>query len=172
MVNRRGIALVLVLSLSLFMLILGMSYMRSVSQVSTSNPKRLQHIQAEFFARGIQRLAVLKFKALPADFYHAYRYKIADEKSPRDPDLPNFNPSPYDVFLGDEDSILQDKDGFGDPVPIEGYNTRYVVNSSSKFDHDMIDIVVNVQMEDYSQNFTVTYDASRSLVLPPPPPAP
>ncbi|MGM0600079.1 MAG: hypothetical protein ACQETH_09725 [Candidatus Rifleibacteriota bacterium] len=172
MVNRRGIALILVLSLSLFMLILGMSYMRNVSQVSTSNPKRLKQIQADFFARGIQRLAVLKFKALPADFYHAYRYKIADEKKPRDPDLPVFDPSPYAVFLGDKGSILQDRDGIADPVPIEGYNTRYIVNSSSKFDHDMIDIVVNVQMEDYSQNFTVTYDASRSLVLPPPPPAP
>jgi len=172
MVNRRGIALVIVLSLSLFVLILGMSYMRNVSQVSTSNPKRLKHIQADFFARGIQRLAVLKFKALPADFYHAYRYKIADEKSPRDPALSVFVPSPYAVFLGDEGSILQDMDDFADPIPIEGYNTRYVVNSSSKFDHDMIDIVVNVQMEDYSQNFTVTYDASRSLVLPPAPPAP
>ncbi|MDN5280530.1 MAG: hypothetical protein PWR01_4495 [Clostridiales bacterium] len=166
--KRKGMAIVIVLSLSMFLLVLGLSYLRSVSQVSRSNPHRLKQVQAEFFARGIQKLAVLKFKALPADFYHAFRYKIEDEKTPRNKDLPVFSPAPMQDFVGAAGTVLQGEEDLSDPIPILNYTTEYRVNSSKKFDHDMIDIIVNVAMQDFSQSYRVTYDASRSLVLPTP----
>jgi hypothetical protein len=71
-------------------------------------------------------------------------------------------------FVGAAGTILQGEEDLSDPVPITNYTTEYRVNSSKKFDHDMIDVTVNVAMQDFSQSYRVTYDASRSLVLPTP----
>ena len=160
-------AIVIVLSLSMFLLVLGLSYLRSISQTSHTNPHRLKQVQAEFFARGIQRLGILKFKALPADFYHAYRYKVEDEKVPRNPVIPVFAFKPFSDFLGGDNSILQNLDGLSDPINIKKYETNYQVSSSKKFDHDMIEVDVKVELEDFSQSYSVTIDASRSTILPP-----
>jgi len=168
--KRKGMAIVIVLSLSMFLMILGLSYLKSVSHVAYSNPHRLVQVQSDFFAQGIQKLAILKFKAVPADFYHAYRYKIADRKVPRDPNLPRLLPSPFDSFAGADGTILQGMRGLSDPVPVDIYTTEYMVNSSKKFDRDMLEVRVNVAIGDFTQSYTATFDASRSLILPPPPP--
>ena len=97
--NRKGIAIVIVLALSSFLLILGLAYVKNVTTISTTNPKRLKQIQSDFFAQGIQKIALLKFKALPADFYHAYRYKVEDEKLPRSLTLPVLMPKTIFRFL-------------------------------------------------------------------------
>jgi len=159
-------AIVIVLSLALFMLILGVSYLKSISQVTHTNPHRLTQVQSDFFAQGIQKLAVLKFKAVPADFYHAYRYKVEDEKFPRNPLLPKFTTSPFSAFLGADKTILQGMEGMADPVPVIDYKTEYLVNSSKKFDRDMVEIRVKVDFEGFSQSYIANYDASRSLILP------
>lgn len=164
--KRKGMAIVIVLSLSLFMLILGVSYLKNISHVSQSNPHRLTQVQSDFFAQGIQKLAVLKFKAVPADFYHAYRYKVEDEKIPRNPLLPKLLPSPFADFLGNDGTILQGMSDMADPVPVKDYKTEYSVNSSKKFDHDMVEIRVKVDFEGFSQSYTANFDASRSLILP------
>ncbi|MBU1108025.1 MAG: hypothetical protein KKB51_15235 [Candidatus Riflebacteria bacterium] len=171
--KRKGMAIIIVLSLSMFLLILGLSYLKSVSHVSRTNPHRLSQIQSDFFAQGIQKLAILKFKAVPADFYHAYRYKVADEKVPRSPTLPKLSPSPFADFLGNNNTILQNEPdppeviALAAPAPVLSYTTEYLVTSSKKFDHDMLEVKVNVALEDFSQSYTVTFDASRSLILPP-----
>lgn len=160
-------AIVIVLSLSTFLLVLGLSYIKSISQVSKTNPHRLVQVQSDFFAQGIQKLALLKFKALPADFYHAYRYKVEDEKKPRNPALPKLSPAPFEDFVGADKTILQGMPEMYDPLPIIDYKTSYLVNSSKKFDRDMIEIRVSVDFKGFSQNYTATIDASRSLILPP-----
>lgn len=164
--KRKGMAIIIVLSLSMFLLILGLSYLKSVSHVVHTNPHRLTQVQSDFFAQGIQKLAILKFKAMPADFYHAYRYKVADEKVPRNPALPVLSPSPFTDFLGEKETILQSMPGLADPVPVVSYTTEYRVNSSKKFDRDMLEVVVDVALEGFSQSYTATFDASRSLILP------
>lgn len=168
LIRKKGMAIVIVLSLSTFLLVLGLSYLKSVSQVSKTNPHRLTQVQSDFFAQGIQKLAVLKFKALPADFYHAYRYKVEDEKVPRNPALPKLLPAPFEDFTGADKTILQGMPEMFSPLPILDYKTTYVVNSSKKFDRDMIDITVAVDFKGFSQSYTATFDASRSLILPPP----
>lgn len=168
MKNRQGMALVMVLSMSMFLMMLGISYLNSVSNVSTSNPKKLIQLQNGYFAHGIQKLALLKFRLFPADFYHAYRHNVERSKTPPNPLVSAIVPSPISAFLGNAGTILQSDipidTSIATPTKIISYSTNYIVSSSKKFDKDILTIVTNSAMADFSQTYKVSFNIERILI--------
>ena len=71
--NSRGMALIIVLVLSMFLLIVAISYIRDNSQNRPINERHFERAQADFLGQGIVQLAAMKFKKRPAEFYYAYR---------------------------------------------------------------------------------------------------
>ena len=66
-------ALVIVLMLSVFLLVLGISYIHTNSYNRPINERLFERSQADFLGQGIVQLAAMKFKKRPAEFYYAYR---------------------------------------------------------------------------------------------------
>ncbi len=71
--NKRGMALIIVLVLSMFLLVVAISYIRDNSQNRPINERHFERAQADFLGQGIVQLAAMKFKKRPAEFYYAYR---------------------------------------------------------------------------------------------------
>ncbi|KAF1081793.1 MAG: hypothetical protein GQF41_1433 [Candidatus Rifleibacterium amylolyticum] len=71
--QNRGMALIIVLVLSMFLLIVAISYIRDNSQNRPINERHFERAQADFLGQGIVQLAAMKFKKRPAEFYYAYR---------------------------------------------------------------------------------------------------
>lgn len=69
--SKSGMALVLAMTLTMALLILGSSYLKSISQRSNSNTIELGTIQADLLAEGITQIAMLKLKELPGPLYYA-----------------------------------------------------------------------------------------------------
>lgn len=69
--SKNGMALVLAMTLTMALLILGSSYLKSISQRSNSNTIELGAIQADLLAEGITQIAMLKLKELPGPLYYA-----------------------------------------------------------------------------------------------------
>lgn len=70
---KKGMALVIVLTMSLFLLVLAGSYIRENSYSRPINERHFERAQADFLGQGIVQLAAMKFKKRPAEFYYAYR---------------------------------------------------------------------------------------------------
>ncbi|HOY66503.1 MAG TPA: hypothetical protein PLP29_06410 [Candidatus Ozemobacteraceae bacterium] len=70
--ERRGMAIVVVLTLCLAIFILGASYIKTVQQQKPVNPLLLAFAQADILAQGVTQIAALKFKELPGPFYYGY----------------------------------------------------------------------------------------------------
>lgn len=71
--NKRGMALIIVLAMSMFLLIIAVSYIRGNSYNRPVNERHFERAQADFLGQGIVQLAAMKFKKRPAEFYYAYR---------------------------------------------------------------------------------------------------
>ena len=71
--NRKGMALIIVLAMSMFLLVLAISYIRDNSQNRPINERHFERAQADFLGQGVVQLAAMKFKKRPAEFYYAYR---------------------------------------------------------------------------------------------------
>ncbi|PKL47884.1 MAG: hypothetical protein CVV42_11340 [Candidatus Riflebacteria bacterium HGW-Riflebacteria-2] len=71
--KNQGMALIIVLVLSMFLLIVAVSYIRDNSQSRPINERHFERAQADFLGQGIVQLAAMKFKKRPAEFYYAYR---------------------------------------------------------------------------------------------------
>lgn len=71
--KNKGMALIIVLVLSMFLLIVAISYIRDNSQNRPINERHFERAQADFLGQGIVQLAAMKFKKRPAEFYYAYR---------------------------------------------------------------------------------------------------
>ena len=89
--NSRGMALIIVLALSVALLIMGVSYIAQVRQQTMVNPNQLAAVQAEFLGQGIAQIAAFKVKKLTGPFYYAMVAKNA----------PTPFSNPYDVYVGD-----------------------------------------------------------------------
>lgn len=72
MQQRRGIAIVIVLTLATAIMILGVSYLKTIHNQSGRNTIELGAIQADLLAEGITQIAMLKFKEIPGPLYYAY----------------------------------------------------------------------------------------------------
>ncbi|MDD2997818.1 MAG: hypothetical protein PHV05_02080 [Candidatus Riflebacteria bacterium] len=132
--TRHGMALVIVLTLATAIMVLGVSYLKTIRNQSGRNTIELGAIQADLLAEGITQIAMLKFKEIPGPLYYAY---IASVKGNTD--------DPLDVYHGD--GILA-----GDlETPFKAdYRTTYQLLPSKMYE-DMnikITVVVNVARND------------------------
>lgn len=152
------------LAISAIILMLGIIYIdvfRHGSQVSTM---QLEDIQAEFFARGIQNIGLLKIKRFPDFFLRSYRHSVYQARFDAGDigvDAPLFgfpDPSPYERFLGvyagrDNDvlnniSAADDTSwGFTEPLNIASYTTDINLVTSEDFTHGYIELTVMVLIE-------------------------
>lgn len=71
--KTEGMALIIVLVMSMFLLVIAVSYIRSNAQNRPINERHFERAQADFLGQGIVQLAAMKFKKRPAEFYYAYR---------------------------------------------------------------------------------------------------
>ncbi len=156
-------AIVIVLSFCTILLILGVSYLQSFSQSTVSSGLQLDHIQSEFFARGVQNIALFKIKRYPDFFLRAYRYQIHHNRILAGEALeplivPMPDPSPLQRFVGryparprDILNHITDAEnaaiGFTTPLRIATYSTEFSLMSSDDFNRAFIEITVNLQLE-------------------------
>ena len=71
--KNHGMALIIVLTMSTFLLVIGVSYIRDNSHSRPKNERHFERAQADFLGQGVVQLAAMKFKKRPAEFYYAYR---------------------------------------------------------------------------------------------------
>ncbi|HAE40891.1 MAG TPA: hypothetical protein DCG57_19990 [Candidatus Riflebacteria bacterium] len=71
--NKSGMALVIVLVMSMFLLVIAVSYIRGNAQNRPINERHFERAQADFLGQGVVQFAAMKFKKRPAEFYYAYR---------------------------------------------------------------------------------------------------
>lgn len=172
--SRQGMALIIVLVFSLALLVLGTSYMNTISKTTVVNPIQLRRLQADFLAQGIAEIALLKFKKFPADFYHSYVAHITGAPAETEP---------YVVFCEqgtgpDANTPLRnlqyDGQSLGAPVNLLDYTTDYRMLSYKGYDNDGLQITVAVVLDggtsDAANRLTYvssfTFDITRRLLAP------
>ncbi|MBF0544398.1 MAG: hypothetical protein HQM08_08190 [Candidatus Riflebacteria bacterium] len=170
--TKHGMALVVVLTFSMVILILGTSYIQSFSNYKKNNPIHLERIQADFFAQGISKIALLKFKKFPADFYHAYLYDVASKKDPKNVP-PKPAPTPLQVFHQESlNPVLQNNATLSSGIPISMYSTTYELTNTKAYNSDGLLITVTVKMNPtneipngFQQSYQTLVEASRTRIL-------
>ncbi|GAB4278173.1 MAG: hypothetical protein Kow0029_21360 [Candidatus Rifleibacteriota bacterium] len=132
--GKRGMALIIVLTLATAILILGVSYINTIRNQAGRNTIELGAVQADLLAEGITQIAMLKFKEIPGSLYYAY---IANVKGT--------TTAPFKTY--ESDAILNGK--MTKPFNAD-YRTSYRLLSSKMY-QDMnvkITVVVNVTRPD------------------------
>ncbi len=178
--RRNGMALVIVLAFSAILLVLGTVYLRTFSQTTHVSRIQIENIQAEFFARGLQNIALYKVKRFPDYFLRSYRYyaykKRVDAGDPDvSPPIRSFeNPSPFEMFSGRDGDILQHLNSGDDtawqftaPLQIATWSTTFNLRSSEDFNRAFIEIDVYIRMEgrDNVGHYRMSLDASQTSAL-------
>ena len=182
--NRAGMAIMVVLSIASILLLLGATYLKSFSQATVTSKLQLDQIQADFFARGIQNIALFKIKRYPDFFLRAYRHMIyhrrvsAGETGLGAPLVPAPDPLPFVKFTGAYPGnprdilnhipdITNNQDKFTEPLRIATYSTRFSLLSADDFKRGFIEIVVNLQLEgkDVVGTYRMSLDASQTARL-------
>ncbi len=165
--SSRGMALVIVLAIATALLVMGSSYLRTFSQSRPVNVKILEKVQADLLATGLQRIALLKFKRFPEDFYHACFFQFAWDNPTKRPTLFSYSPLPLEVFQGDP--ILRNGiAGLLSPLSVATYSTTYRLLSHKAYTRDSVEIVINLQMTNRTpvQSYALKVDAERFFVSP------
>lgn len=130
--KKSGMALILVLSFSTFLLIMAISYTQTNLHNRPINERHFERAQADFIGQGIVQLAAMKFKKRPAEFYFAWRAMRA-----------GVNAQPLENYLTN-DSTLN-----GTFTDHKGnryrFNTRMQLITNQVFDTDAIRIVVTIE---------------------------
>ncbi len=182
--NRAGMAIMVVLSIASILLLLGVTYLKSFSQATVTSKLQLDQIQAEFFARGIQNIALFKVKRYPDFFLRAYRHMVyhrriaAGETGLGAPIVPATNPLPFAKFTGAYPGNPRDilnhipdaddsRDKFTEPLRIATYSTQFSLLSADDFKRGFIEIVVNLRLEgkDLVGTYRMSLDASQTARL-------
>lgn len=159
--NNKGMALVVVLCISGIILILGSVYINSYKDSNPAATKQIDRIQADFFAKGIQNIALYKIKKYPDFFIRSYRQYIHYKRAMSDSSLPQLDeeqtraPLPFEYFLGKTSmggiqGILMGEcdEDFISPLEIASYSTDIVLINSNDFNSEAIEIKVAVQFKD------------------------
>jgi len=155
-------ALVIVLAIATALLVMGASYLSTFSQSRSVNPKILEKVQADLLATGLQKIALLKFKRFPEDFYHACFFQFAWDDPVKRPTLFNYSPLPLAVFQGDP--ILRNGDAAAlAPLTVFDYSTTYRLLSHRAYTRDSVEILITLQMTRTSpvQTYALKVDATR-----------
>jgi len=182
--RRNGMALVIVLAFSAILLVLGIVYLRTFSQTTHVTRLQIDHLQAEFFARGIQNIALFKIKRFPDFFLRSYRYHVykkrreSGDTSVPEPIRPFESISPFEKFTGVYSGrtndilhhLLPGDDSawrFTEPLNIATWSTNFNLRSSEDFNRAFIEIDVHVQMtgRDNVGHYKMSLDASQTSKL-------
>ncbi|MDD3148922.1 MAG: hypothetical protein PHD82_16635 [Candidatus Riflebacteria bacterium] len=182
--NRSGMAIMVVLSIASILLLLGVAYLKSFSQSTVTGKLQLDQIQSEFFARGLQNIALFKIKRYPDFFLRSYRHMVyhrriaAGEGGLEPPLVPAPNPMPFTKFTGiypgnprDLLNHLPDgidtATGFSEPLDIATWSTQFSLLSAEDFNRGFIEIVVNLQLEGKAtvNTYRMSLDASQTARL-------
>lgn len=160
-------ALVIVLAIAMALLVMGTSYLNTFSQSRPVNVKLLERVQADLLASGLQKIALLKFKRFPEDFYHACFYQFAWEDPVKRPTLFAYNPLPLAVFQSDP-VLNNGVAGLMDPLSVFSYTTTYRLLSHKAYTRDAVEIAINLRMTSTSATYTYSLkvDAERVYVTP------
>lgn len=158
--NRRAMAILVVICLSTVILILGTVYMKTYTDSAPVSKLQLDRVQADFFAKGIQNIALLKIKKYPDFFIRSYRQHIYQKRVLTEglPDLKPEQktlPTPFESFMeknpmsGDYEGVLNniDDNDFVSPLEIATYSTDISILSSQDFTKDFLELSVHVQMK-------------------------
>jgi hypothetical protein len=181
---RNGMAIVTVMAFSTILLILGITYLKTFSQSTITGKLQLEQVQSEFFAKGIQNIALFKIKRYPDFFLRSYRsriyYKRLAAGEALEPALvdPEPNPSPFarftGVFPGKTQDLLSDLSDaedaalrFSEPVAIATYSTAFSLMSSDDFKRAFIEITVHTRLtgSDVVNTYRKSLDASQTARL-------
>lgn len=182
--TRSGMAIMVVLSIASILLLLGIAYLKSFSQSTVTGKLQLDQIQSDFFARGIQNIALFKIKRYPDFFLRSYRHMIyhkrvaAGDTSLGAPIVPNPNPSPFTKFTGNYPAqprdilnhlpdVTDQADGFTEPLSIATWSTQFSLLSADDFNRGFIEIVVNLQLKNKAlvNTYRMSLDASQTARL-------
>lgn len=168
--SNKGLAIVIVMVFSMALIILGSAYLKTSTNVaSTINPKALEQIQANFLAKGLMKIALLKLKKLPADFYHAYIHEI-NRRNGRSVQL--YNPNPWAVFT--ETSVNNGNSIFHSHSQVlqnlnnicSGYDINFNILSQRQYNIDIIEIVATFTMASGKvYSFRDVYHAQRVRIM-------
>ena len=163
--SRSGMAIAVVLIFSTVLLMLGGAYIKTISNVQKVNPKLLEQVQADFFGQGISKIALLKFKKYPADFYHAFIFSI------NNPPVTNVSapgtPTPFESFKGAPGSVLQNDLSITSPasIPIAFYYTDFKMVTHKAYNKDGLEIIATVSINGIDRGYKTTVEASRTRIL-------
>ncbi|MDD2624088.1 MAG: hypothetical protein PHQ02_04640 [Candidatus Riflebacteria bacterium] len=150
--SKSGMAIVLVMTLTMGLLILGSSYLKSISQRSNHNTIELGSIQADLLAEGITQIAMLKLKELPGPLYYAALCKAKGNGN-----------EPLDTYSGDAVLNGAIKNEFS-----AKYSTTFTMLPSKLYE-DMnakITVVLNLSLpdgRDYERQIERTVSGARKL---------
>jgi hypothetical protein len=157
--NKKGMAILVVMCLSMVILMLGMAYLKSYTDTAPVAKLQIDRVQADFFARGIQNIALLKIKKYPDFFVRSYRQemyrkRVITEGLPDLADEQKTLPTPFEAFMGrdpmsgDYGGVLNNWDNatFVAPLEISSYTTEIAILSSKDFTQDLLEIMVHVQL--------------------------
>jgi len=182
--SRAGMSIMVVLSIASILLLLGVTYLKSFSQATVTSKLQLDQIQADFFARGIQNIALFKIKRYPDFFLRSYRHMVyhrrvsAGETGLGAPIVTAPNPLPFvkftGVYPGNPRDILNhipdsidSQYKFTEPLRIATYSTQFSLLSADDFKRGFIEITVNLQLEgkDVVGTYRMSLDASQTARL-------
>ena len=182
--QRSGMAIMIVLAFCSMILILGISYLKSFSNSTASSKLQLEQVQADFFAKGIQNIALLKVKKYPDFFLRSFRHKVYHERLAKGetlppPIAPEPNPKPFDKFTGryaghSRDllnhipSSIDQTIKFTAPLKLATYSTQFSLLSANDFKRGFIEIKVDLQLQGKNlvRSYRVSVDASHTAILP------
>ena len=178
--KKSGMAIFIILGLSVILAIVGGAYLKSFVDLSSEQTVSLDRLQADYFARGIQNIVLFKINKYPDFFIRSYKlqkYKerldageVTQELLKTYPD-----PAPFTSFLTDgvkfgEGGILINWDNadFKSPLTnIASYSTDIRIVSSKDFDKNYIEVVVYVNSKIGKRNittpYTVTIEATQEI---------
>jgi len=148
--SKRGMAVIIVLTLATAILILGTAFLKTIRNQGGRNAIELGAIQADLLAEGITQIAMLKFKEIPGPLYYAYVAKVQGQT---DDPLKEYHKDP--VLAGELKTPFSAK-----------FQTTYQLLPSKMYD-DMnikISVVVNVTRPDgidYERNIERTVSGVR-----------
>ncbi|MBI3037467.1 hypothetical protein HYY75_00250 [bacterium] len=163
--NKFGMALVVVLMFATALLILGANYIQTFTHVKVLNPKVLDHLKADFYAQGLQKIALLKYKKFPADFYHAIYFDLGGQTNSPQPWLSFHEFNPAGTVLAE--STLQYRPSqttpLGNPTPISSYTTSYRLLTSDRYKRDSIEIKVVLEVGGKKHEYSMKLDVEKTL---------
>ncbi len=138
--QKKGMAIVIVLLFSSILLAYGSIMMRQHQDAAPVSKVQLDRIQADFFAKGIQNIALFKIKKFPDFFLRSYRkYALGvrnNNTAFKTPFTSNFM---IDDIFGRAGSK------YWTPLKLDHYNVEIRLLNSEDFNNETIEVSVEVQ---------------------------